>query len=121
MFYWLFTEGRAALSGCLAPLLCLMPLAPVIAAALMGASIRRTDREKQGTRRDLILRLLAHGIVSPGILALYLTLIGDFAIRRVTLFQADSNGFIAAVAGGPATRHRERPVLARPLGGEGGR
>ena len=47
MFYWLFTEGRAALSGCLAPLLCLMPLAPVIAAALMGASIRRTDRESR--------------------------------------------------------------------------
>jgi hypothetical protein len=47
--YWLFTEGREALGGCLAPLLCLMPLAPVIAAALMGASIRRTDREKQDT------------------------------------------------------------------------
>src|SRR5688572_16006744 len=106
MFYWLFTEGRAALSGCLAPLLCMAPLAPAIAAALMGASIRRTDQEKQSTRRDLTLHLLAHGIVSLGILALYLTFMGDFAIRRATLFQSDNNGFIAAVAGGPPTVNR---------------
>jgi len=76
----LFTEGRAALGGCLAPLLCLIPLAPVMAAVLMGASIRRTGQEKQSTRRDLVLRLLVHLIVSWN-LALYLTLMRRFAIR----------------------------------------
>jgi hypothetical protein len=85
MFYWLFTEGHAALDGCFAPLICLIPLAPVIAAALMGASIRRTDQDKQNTRRDLVLRLLAHLVVTLGIAALYLTLMGDFAIRRATV------------------------------------
>jgi type IV secretory pathway TraG/TraD family ATPase VirD4 len=116
MVYWLFTEGRAALSGCLAPLLRLIPLAPVMAAALMGASIRRTDQEKQNTVRDHVLRLLAHGIVSLGILALYLTLMGDFAIRRAALFQADTNGFIAVVAGGPPTVNRMRLFMAGLLG-----
>ncbi len=116
MFYWLFTEGYAALGECLTPLLCLIPLTPVIVAALMGASIRRTDEEKQSTRRDLTLRLLAHLIVSLGVLTLYLTLMGDFAIRRATLFQPDNKGFIAAVAGGPPTVNRMRLFTAGLLG-----
>ena len=93
MFYWLFTEGRAVLGGCLAPLLCLIPLAPVIVAALMGASIRRTDQEKQSTTRDRVLRLLAHLTVSLGMTAIYLTLMGDFAIRHTRVPQIDQ-GFI---------------------------
>ncbi len=115
MFYWLFTEGRTALGGCLVPLLCLIPLAPVITAALMGASIRRTDQDKQNTRRDLVLRLLAHLFVMLGIAALYLTLMGDFAIRRATVPQVD-RGFIAAVTGGPMTINRMRLFMAGLLG-----
>jgi len=109
VFYWLFTEGRAALGGCLAPLLCLIPLTPVIAAALMGASIRRTDQDKQNTRRDLVLRLLAHLIVTLGIAALYLALMGDFAIRRATVPQV-ADGFIASVTGGPADHQPDAVV-----------
>ncbi len=115
MFYWLFTEGRAALGGCLAPLLCLVPVIPIMAAALMGASIRRTDQPKQSTRRDLVLRMLAHGIVSLGMTALYLTLMGNFAIHRATGPQIN-NGFITAVAGGPPTINRMRLFIAGVMG-----
>ena len=115
MFYWLFTEGRSVLGGCLAPLLCLIPLAPIIAAALMGASIRRTDEEKQGTARDHVVRLLAHLIVSLGILAIYLTMMGDFAIQRTRVPQTDQ-GFITTVTGGPPTIHRTRLFMAGLMG-----
>ncbi|NLF79426.1 MAG: hypothetical protein GX573_27350, partial [Chloroflexi bacterium] len=115
MIYWIFTEGRATLGGCLAPLLCLIPLAPIMTAGLMGASIRRTDEEKQGTARDHVVRLLAHLIVSLGILAIYLTMMGDFAIQRTRVPQTDQ-GFITTVTGGPPTIHRTRLFMAGLMG-----
>jgi hypothetical protein len=48
MFYWLFTEGRALLGGCLAPLLCLTLMAPIMVSAILRAGIQRTS-EKEGT------------------------------------------------------------------------
>ncbi|GAB4549513.1 MAG: hypothetical protein OHK0023_14160 [Anaerolineae bacterium] len=45
MFYWLFTEGRTLLGGCLAPLLCLT----LMVSAMLGAGIQRTS-ETQGQR-----------------------------------------------------------------------
>jgi type IV secretory pathway TraG/TraD family ATPase VirD4 len=115
MFYWLFTAGRAALGGCLTPLLCLIPMAPVMAAALMGASIRRTDQEKQSTARDHVLRLLAHLTVSLGIMAIYLTLMRDFAIQHTRVPQVDQ-GFITTITGGPPTIHRTRLFMAGLMG-----
>ena len=73
MFYWLFTEGRAVLGGCLAPLLCLIPLDQVIAAALMGASYGAQTR-KSNTVWDHVVRLLAHLSVLRGF-GVYFTLI----------------------------------------------
>ena len=115
MFYWLFTDGRAALGGCVVPALCLIPLAPILTAALLGASIRRTGDERQHTARDRVLRIVAHGIVSLGIMALYLTLMGDFAIRYTTIPQSDS-GLIAAITGSPPPVHRTRLFMAGLLG-----
>ncbi len=115
LIYWLFTTGRATLGGCLLPLLCLISLAPVIAAALMGASIRRTDQDKQSTALDIVLRLLAHLIVSLGITAIYLTLMSDFAIQHTRVPQIDS-GFIATVTGGPPDIHRTRLFMAGLMG-----
>jgi len=115
LFYWLFTDGRAARGGCLTPLVCLVPLTPVIAAALMGVSIRRTDEEKQNTRRDLVLHLLAHLVVSLGIAVLYLSMMGDFAIRRAAMPQVD-NGFMTSMAGGPPTINRMRLFMAGLMG-----
>ena len=59
--------------------------------------------------------VLAHLIVSLGITALYLTLMGDFAIRRATVPQVD-NGFITTVAGGPPTINRMRLFMAGLMG-----
>jgi type IV secretory pathway TraG/TraD family ATPase VirD4 len=115
LFYWLFTEGRAVLGGCLMPLLCLVPSVPIMSAALMGASIRRTDHPKQNTRRDLVLHLLTHLLVSVGITALYLTLMGDFAIRLMTVPQVD-NHLITSVTGGPPTINRLRLFMAGLMG-----
>jgi hypothetical protein len=115
MLYWLFTAGRDGLDGCLAPLLCLTPIVPLLITALLGPSIRRTDQERQSTRREVVLRLLAHLVVSLGIGAIYLALLGDFALRRATFPQVDSR-FITAVAGGPATINRTRLFMAGLLG-----
>ena len=38
MFYWLFTEGRALLGGCLAPLLCLTLTAPIVVSAVASVA-----------------------------------------------------------------------------------
>lgn len=48
MFYWLFTEGRALLGGCLAPLLCLTVFTPLMVAGLLGAGIQRTGDPAAG-------------------------------------------------------------------------
>jgi hypothetical protein len=115
MLYWLFTEGRDALGGCLAPLLCLTPIVPVLIAALLGPSIRRTDQERQSTRREVVLRLLAHLVVTLGVTAIYLTVMSDFALRRATFPQVDSH-FITAVTGGPPTINRMRLFMAGLMG-----
>jgi hypothetical protein len=90
-------------------------LTPVIAAALMGASIRRTDQEKQSTTQDYVLRLLAHLVVSLGILAIYLTLMSDFAIKHTRIPQVDQ-GFITTVTGGPPDIHRTRLFMTGLIG-----
>ncbi len=48
MIYWLFTEGRAILSGLFVPMLCAAPLLILITASVMGTGIRRAhdDRAK---------------------------------------------------------------------------
>jgi hypothetical protein len=82
MFYWLFTGGKALLGGCLAPLLCLAIITPPAIAALLGAGIRRADDKPmpQGLRR--VLFLAAYGIVNLGMLTLFVSLFGNFAIAR---------------------------------------
>ncbi len=116
MIYWLFTDGRAIFSGCwLLPLLCLIPLAPIMAAVLMGASIRRTDQEQQSTRWNHILRLGAHFTVSGGIMALYVNLMSGYAIRETRIRQADQ-GWITTVTGGPPDIQRTRLFMAGVMG-----
>ena len=116
MFYWLFTDGRAALSGCwLVPLSCLIPLAPMMAATLMGASIRRTDQDQQSTRWDHSLRLLAHLAVSFGIMAIYINLMSGNAIRTTRIRQEDQ-GLITTITGGPPDIHRTRLFMAGLMG-----
>ncbi|MBI5957351.1 MAG: type IV secretion system DNA-binding domain-containing protein [Chloroflexi bacterium] len=114
MFFWLFTTGREILGGCLLPLICLTALLPILAAALMGAGIRRTGQDKQTTRRDIVLRLLAHLVILLGITSVYLTLMSDFSLRHATDVQTDSE-FIRFMAGGPPTLNQLRLFMAGVL------
>jgi len=100
MFYWLFTEGRTLLGGCLAPLLCLTLTAPIMVSAMLGAGIQRTS-EAQGTsgwKRGV--KLFAHLIAVLGVSAVYLTFLGDMAVQPMRGRQS-TNGFIQLLVGAP--------------------
>jgi type IV secretory pathway TraG/TraD family ATPase VirD4 len=100
MFYWLFTEGRTLLGGCLAPLLCLTLTAPIMVSAMLGAGIQRTS-EAQGTadwKRGA--KLFAHLIVVLGVSAIYLTFLGDMAVQPLRGRQS-TNSFVQLLTGAP--------------------
>ena len=100
MFYWLFTEGRALLGGCLAPLLCLTLITPVVVSAVLGAGIQRTSAAQGTARWKRCAALLAHVIVVLGVSALYLALLGDLALQPLRGRQPTS-GFIQLLVGAP--------------------
>jgi type IV secretory pathway TraG/TraD family ATPase VirD4 len=110
MFYWLFTEGRSLLQGLLAPLTCLALMLPLILSALLGAGIQRSrdDHRLQGWSQ--IGRLLTHAVVSLGLLALLITLLGEAAVQPAH-GQRSNNAFMRLLAGGPERIHQSRLVL----------
>ncbi len=77
MFYWLFTEGRAILSGLILPLSCLTLSLPLLTSAILGAGIQRSGQAHgfSGWKRGA--KLLTHLIVLLGVTALYIALVGD--------------------------------------------
>lgn len=107
MFYWLFTDGRALLGGCLAPLLCLTVLAPILVSAMMGAGIQRTSNPQQAMGWKRGAKLFAHVIVLLGVSAIYLALLGDMAVQTARGRQP-ANGFIQLLAGAPPTINATR-------------
>ncbi|MBZ0274579.1 MAG: type IV secretory system conjugative DNA transfer family protein [Anaerolineae bacterium] len=100
MFYWLFTEGRGLLGGCLAPLLCLTPLTPLVVSALLGAGIQRTSEGQKLSGWKRGAKLFAHAIVLLGVSALYVTLLGDMAVQPLRGRQT-ANGLIQFLTGAP--------------------
>lgn len=100
MIYWLFTEGRAILSGLIAPLMCLTLTMPLIVSAMFGAGIQRSSgvQSISGWKRGM--KLFTHGIVLLGITTLYLIFLGDMAIQPVRGKQA-TNALIRTIVGGP--------------------
>jgi type IV secretory pathway TraG/TraD family ATPase VirD4 len=100
MFYWLFTEGRALLGGCLAPLLCLTLTAPIMVSAMLGAGIQRTSETQDTSGWKRGAKLLAHLIVVLGVSAVYLTLLGDMAIQLLRGRQS-TNSFVQLLVGAP--------------------
>ena len=107
MFYWLVTDGRALLGGCLAPLLCLTVLAPILVSAMMGAGIQRTSNPQQAMGWKRGAKLFAHVIVLLGVSAIYLALLGDMAVQTARGRQP-ANGFIQLLAGAPPTINATR-------------
>jgi hypothetical protein len=110
MFYWLFTEGRTLLGGCLAPLLCLTLLAPILVSAMLGAGIQRTSDPQQATGWKRGAKLFAHIIVLLGVSAIYLTVLGDMALQTARGRQM-TNGFILMLAGAPPNINATRLFL----------
>lgn len=102
MFYWLFTEGKALLGGCLTPLLCLTVATPLVVAGLLGAGIQRTGDPASVKGRRCLYLLCAYAIVNLGVSALYLHLFSGFALVR-QVGRATTNGFILLLAGAPPT------------------
>lgn len=100
MFYWLFTEGRTLLGGCLAPLLCLTLTAPIMVSAMLGAGIQRTSETQGATGWKRGAKLFAHLIVVLGVSAVYLTLLGDMAVQQLRGRQS-TNGVIQLLVGAP--------------------
>ena len=100
MFYWLFTEGRALLGGCLAPLLCMTLTAPIMVSAMLGAGIQRTSETQgvSGWKRGA--KLFAYLIVVLGVSAIYLTLLGDMAVQPLRGRQS-TNSFVQLLVGAP--------------------
>lgn len=100
MFYWLFTEGRGLLGGCLAPLLCLTPLTPLVVSAMLGAGIQRTSEGQRLSGWKRGAKLFAHLVVLLGVSALYVTLLGGMAVQPVRGRQT-ANGFVQFLTGAP--------------------
>jgi len=99
MIYWLFTDGREALTGLLMPLLCGAPLLLLVTAAVMGAGIRRTSDDP--AKPSLIQRgllIATYVIVLLSIATLYLTLLGDQAVQRG---RSNVSGIIQLLVGAP--------------------
>ncbi len=114
MFYWLFTEGRALLGGCLAPLLCLGGVAPILIAALLGAGIQRDGEPSHIRGGHRLLLFAAYALVNMAVMALFVTVLGGFAIARQT-GKPTTNGFILLLNGAPTSVHQLRLFMTGAL------
>jgi len=83
MIYWLFTEGRDGLTALLFPLLCCTPMAMLITAGALGASIRRTsDDGANASWLQHVLLVVTYAVVLLTVTTGYLVLLGDQAVKR---------------------------------------
>lgn len=110
MFYWLFTEGKALLGGCLAPLLCLTAFTPLVVAGLLGAGIQRTGDSASFRGRRRLYLFFAYAIVNLGVSALYLYLFSSFALVR-QVGRATTNELVLWLAGAPPTVNPMRVLM----------
>jgi hypothetical protein len=83
LIYWLFTDGRAGLTGLLIPMMCSTPFLLLVTATVLGAGIRRNsdDRAKlPAVQRGLLI--VTYGVVITTVAALTISLLGDQAVQR---------------------------------------
>ncbi len=110
MFYWLFTSGRTGLGGCLAPLLCLTLLLPLLISAVLGAGIQRSDTPLRRLNWQTSLQVLTYLAVLMGLSSLYLSLFGHMALQPMRGRQT-VNAFIQLLNGAPPNLHANRLFL----------
>lgn len=100
MFYWLFTEGRTLLGNCLAPLLCLTLITPIMVSALLGAGIQRTSAPQRVIGGQGCVQLLTYAVVLMGVSAIYIMLLGNIAVQSMRGRQVE-DGFVQILNGAP--------------------
>lgn len=100
MIYWLFTEGQNLLNGLLIQLLCLTLFMPLIAGAVFGAGIQRSNEIHSISDWKRGLKIFSHAVVLMGITTIYVSFLSDIAIQPLQGRQT-TNAFIRAIAGGP--------------------
>ncbi len=110
MFYWLFTIARTGLGGCLAPLLCLTLLLPLLISAVLGAGIQRSDTPLRRLNWQTSLQVLTYAAVMLGLSSLYLSLFGNMALQPMRGRQS-VNGFIQVLNGAPPNLNANRLFL----------
>lgn len=113
MFYWLFTQGRALLVGFVLPLTCLSILMPIGFAAMLGISIQRDAEGKplQTEGVQSIGKFLCFMVPNVGLVALYVTLLGNSALIRPTTRQAPMTGLVAVIVGGSNAINQPRLLI----------
>ncbi len=112
MLYWLFTEGGQRISSWLAPLLCLMPILSITAAALLGAGIRRSGDQHKVAASPLkrIIVILAYSVVLLTATSLYLALVGDIALQPAR-GQQPTSAILRLLVGAPPRVNASRLLL----------
>jgi hypothetical protein len=109
MIYWLFTDVRDALTGLLFPLMCCTPMAMLITAAVLGASIRRTSEEgANASWLQRVLLVVTYASVLVTVATVYLMLLGDQAVKRG---RSNASNVIDLLVGAPPGIHTMRLFL----------
>ncbi len=109
MIYWLFTDGRDGLTGFLFPLLCCAPIALLITATALGASIRRTSADSApASWVQRILLGVTYAMVLLTVATVYLMLLGDQAVKRG---RSNTSDVIDLLVGAPPGIHTMRLFL----------
>jgi len=113
MLYWLFTQGRALLSGLLCPLACLSVILPAVVAAFLGIGIqKRTDGTQLQTHGLLtVVRFLAFVTPNLGLIAVYTSVIGGLATARSSEKHTSLSGILAVLVGGPTSINQFRLMI----------
>ncbi|MBK9750122.1 MAG: type IV secretory system conjugative DNA transfer family protein [Chloroflexi bacterium] len=109
MIFWLFTEGRDALTGLFFPLLCCTPMVMLITASSLGASIRRSNAE--GANVSWVQRVLlavTYAVVLVTVATAYLMLLGDQAVKRG---RSNASDLIETFVGAPTSINTMRLFL----------
>ncbi len=110
MIYWLFTDGRDGLTAFLFPLLCCAPMAMLISAAALGASIRRTSDEgaNASSWMQRVLLVVTYAVVLLTVATAYLMLLGDQAVNRG---RSNAGDLIEMLVGAPTSINTMRLFL----------
>ncbi len=112
MFYWLFTSGRALLTPLVLPLMCLSVALPLLVAWTLGVGIQQRAEGTPSDRARSGWRLLCLLLPNLGVSALYVALVGGWAVTRSGNRSAAMSGIISVIAGGTGSVNQPRLLIS---------